>query len=131
MGEAGRILNLMFSMCSESFQFEVTNILGCRPSKHNKRGEVVNRTPSQKEIENCTPRITELLEEITYDGIVYLGKTAASFVVRKGPPTLSLLHPSYILRQEYKVSILRQQANKLDNHVKDIIKQKQEDSDRG
>lgn len=116
-GEAGRVFNYCLSRCTTSFSFEITNLLGCRPTKHNNWGSIVNRGPESKEITECLPRVRMLQEEIDYDGIVCLGVLAAKYI-ESSLPVLHLVHPSYILRKEYKLYDIKKFAQKLDNYVK-------------
>lgn len=131
IGEAGRILNLCLSYCTTSFDIELTNILACRPWTTSKYGNIINRTPSQEEIQQCLPRVKSLINHLPYDGVVALGE-----VPKKNLPTLYpsssfpypkeeieplyLLHPSAILRMEYKLYEIKQFALKLDTYVKNI-----------
>jgi uracil-DNA glycosylase family 4 len=121
--ESGRIFNLCLSYCESTFDFEVANILGCRPSKFDKHGNEINRTPEQKEIDNCLPRLEKLISHVHYDGIVYLGDIPQKFKITRKmlgkapPPTLSLRSPLYLLRQEFKLYDIKEFALKLDKYV--------------
>jgi len=120
-GPAGRIFNLCLSRCTTSFHFEVTNVVACRPMKWGKSElSVVNRTPTQKEIDSCLPRIQQLTSEVKYDGIVYLGKIALNYPTSL--PSVQLPHPSSILRMEYKWHDIKQFALKLDRYVSSLTK---------
>lgn len=122
-GEAGRVFNLCLSYCHSSFDFEITNIVGCRPTKQSKYNNTINREPSPQEITACLPRLEELVMYVPYDGIVYLGSVSQKFKAtrkllnRTPPPSLSLKHPSYILRQEFKLYEIKEFARKLDTYV--------------
>jgi len=63
------------------------------------------------------PRLIELTDDVKYDGIVYLGKTAREFPCPKGLLSLNLLHPAAILREEYKVYYVKEFALLLDRFV--------------
>ena len=76
----------------------------------------VNRPPTKEEIKECYPRLSSLVEEVKYDGIVYLGNETQVFKVRK-IPTLSLRNPGAILKREYKLYDIKSFAHKLDTYV--------------
>jgi len=114
MGEAGRIFHLCLSQCTSSFDFEVTNIIACRPWELSKYGNITNRPPSPEEIRKCKPRVKELIEHIQYDGYVYLGNIAKEMNLKNA---LSLDHPSFILRKEFKMFFVRKFADRLDQYV--------------
>ncbi len=109
-----------------------------------------NREPTKAEIELCKPHIDELMESFRPHGVVYLGKVAESYTNPKylipteklvsDPesklfrhssynndwswrhiPTLSMLHPAYIARMEYKLLTVRKEAHKLDLFVERFI----------
>lgn len=109
---------MCLSYCKTTFRFEITNIVGCRPWKVGRFGKISNRTPTQKEKEACLPRLHQLVEEIEYDRIIYLGAEAKDFKAKgKVSSSLSLLHPAAILRKEYKLYYIKEFALKLDNYV--------------
>src|SRR5690606_31791979 len=101
-----------------SFRFEVTNVVGCRPTKIGKYGAITNRAPTEQEITACNPRLSVLGP---FDGIVYLGLLA-----RTGQPGLNLTHPAAILRKEYKLYDLKKEAKKLDNYVNSLHEARRE-----
>jgi uracil-DNA glycosylase family 4 len=102
-----------------------------------------NREPTTKEIELCKPHIDELIEWFNPHGVVYLGKVAEKYTnpvkiipidsldltKHKRPiriddkyatlsiPTLSLYHPAYIARLEYKLLTVIKEAHKLDTFI--------------
>lgn len=87
-----------------------------------------NRDPVAAEIEACSPHIDELVEHWNPHGIVYLGKLAKSYHPKKLPnqpsiPTLSLYHPAYILRMEYKLLTVLREARKLDLFLEKLHKE--------
>ncbi len=108
-----------------------------------------NREPTKAEIDLCKPHIDELMESYQPHGIVYLGKIAESYkdpkylvsetkllepeaklfrhtgykggFVHRHVPTLSLFHPAYIARLEYKLLTIRKEARKLDEFVERFL----------
>lgn len=108
-----------------------------------------NREPTKAEIELCKPHIDELLEWYQPHGVVYLGKVAESYkdpkylvheakllysdaklfrhtaykkdFVYRHLPTLSLFHPAYVARLEYKLLTIRKEAKKLDEFVERFL----------
>lgn len=109
-----------------------------------------NREPTKAEIDLCKPHIDELLESYQPHGVVYLGKVAESYKdpnylipvesyigdplakhyrhtnynddwVKRHVPTLSLFHPAYIARLEYKLLTIRKEARKLDEFVERFL----------
>lgn len=105
-----------------------------------------NRNPHKTEIEACKPHLQELIDNWKPSGIVYLGKMAESAlprptrrmpyneldltkhkplftagqVVEVAIPTLSLLHPAYIARMEYKLLTVVKEARKLNSFLERI-----------
>lgn len=132
-GPSGRILHTVFSFVWEPFSYTITNVVGCRPTIEDWRGDLINREPSPQEIEACRPRLEQLVNSIHFDGVVYLGKVATSFKPKTflGPRnlfsrSLDLLHPAAILRMEYKLHTIKQQAAELSNYVKSTTVQRAE-----
>ena len=108
-----------------------------------------NREPTKAEIEHCKPHIDELIESFKPHGVVYLGKIAESYTNPKRMvpvsallepdaklykhtnlsdeycwrhlPTLSLHHPAYIARMEYKLLPLKHEARKLELFLERFI----------
>lgn len=143
-GTSGRILDLIFSFVSASFTYCITNLVCCQPMTivqlYDKNGDPIdcheqddaiaaianpgvhfdaidyNRQPSRKEIELCRPHINELLGTIRPQAIVYLGALAReNFQTQL--PSLGLLHPAAIARQEYKLLTVKRQARLLENFL--------------
>jgi len=108
-----------------------------------------NREPTKAEIDLCKPHIDEMIEWYQPHGVVYLGKVAESYkepkyliheskllqtdaklfrhtmapkgFVHRHIPTLSLFHPAYIARLEYKLLTIRKEAKKLDEFVERFL----------
>lgn len=145
VGRAGSILSVLFDFCRADFTYVITNTVCCRPvdviyldhstdpATHDKlkRGtdyELMNfnREPTKEEMDLCRPHIDEILVDLDPHGVVYLGKTAQSYTKKhmaklgKKLPTLSLHHPAYIARLEYKVQIVRKEAAKLSHFVETL-----------
>lgn len=122
VGDSGRLFNFMLSFCTTSFDFEITNVVACRPTTASlpdyKPGDQIrNRKPQQPEIEKCLPRVDSLVRNIPYTGYVLLGEVAGDLKV---PSRVKLNHPAFILRQEYKLGLIKEFALKLDNYVKTL-----------
>lgn len=113
-GASGRILDKILkescqpspTLPSISYHFTITNAVSCRPShtpatttKANLWGN--NRTPSEEEIKSCRPKLQEMLPGHTH--IICLGEIANQAYIACGYhlPHLHVLHPSFILRQDY------------------------------
>lgn len=64
------------------------------------------------------PRLHELTTDVTYDAIVYLGATAREF--SSSLPSLTLVHPAKILREEYKWHDVKEFALLLDRFVEKL-----------
>lgn len=129
-GPSGRILNSMFSYTSYPFNFCLTNTVACRPTVLDLRGQPINREPTEAERELCKPRLNQLIESYHFSGLVYVGKVAESYrYVLKSQPGLftkaiSILHPAFILRKEYKLYDIKRAAKKIDNYIFNISKKK-------
>lgn len=129
-GASGRILHLTWSFIHSSFNYTICNIVGCRPTTEDFRGDTINREPSLPEIEACRPRLDQLVTRNEYAGVVYLGKVAATFSPKQflGPKNLfsralQLTHPAAILRMEFKLHTIKSQALLLDKYVKSLTLQ--------
>lgn len=105
-----------------------------------------NRDPHKTEIEACRPHLMELINNWQPSGIVYLGKVAESALpqpvmaiphdkldltrhkvksttaqfVNVFVPTLSLYHPAYIARLEYKLLTVIKEARKLNTFLEKL-----------
>lgn len=132
VGESGRILNILLDFThnllngdriytpepKHAFPFVITNVVACRPIQdqfntpitdlvsHGQEFKldtfsILNRTPTHGEIQQCLPHIDQLVEELSPAGIVYLGKVAEAY--ETGLPKLSMPHPAYIYRMEFKL----------------------------
>lgn len=106
-GPAGKILDKLLLAAGLENNYGITNIIACYPFRPDNRARF--RTPSRDEIENCKPRLDDLVETVCARFYIALGKVAAM-----NPPTgvtwhLELDHPSYILRSggEHSVQFKR------------------------
>lgn len=142
VGTAGRILEQTIKHCRIQFKYLITNTVCCRPvdiiyldapsdnpedvARLNKEfhslqeGEDYelhswNRDPSPPEIEACRPHIDELVSSWEPHGVVYLGKIAQSY--KTSLPRISLLHPAYIARMEYKLGTVIDESHKLEKFI--------------
>ena len=79
-----------------------------------------NRDPHPSEIEACKDHITELIEEYKPHGVIHLGKIAQSYKTKL--PHISLFHPAYIARMEYKLLTVLQEARKIDQFLERLHK---------
>lgn len=137
-GSNGRILNMYFHYTHSNFRYHITNLIGCRPTTEDYRGDLINRDPLPPEIDACHPRLAEIVSTIEFAGVVYLGKLSTAFRPKQflGPKnlfqrSLELLHPNAILRQEYKLHSIKTQALLLENYVKSTTPSGRENLHRG
>jgi uracil-DNA glycosylase family 4 len=128
-GSSGRILHTIWHHTATPFNYHLINLVGCRPTEEDFRGNTVNREPTPPEIEACRPRLEQEVANRHFDGVVYLGKLATKFIPKQfnGPPNLfirglELIHPAAILRMEYKVHTIKTQALLLENYLKTLEK---------
>lgn len=147
-GTAGRILDLIFEYSKCAFTYCLTNTVCCLPQDiieiTDSTGEPVNfyqddeayeavhlqkysfssvnqnRQPSKKEIELCRPHINELVQSFSPRGIVHVGAIARDSY-RTTHPSIYLLHPAAIARQEYKLLTIKREARKLHNFVQSLV----------
>lgn len=141
-GHSGRILTQIFDYTRTAFQILITNLVCCQPKniilpdfgnidsveqfdriEANKKVlefEEINREPNRLEIISCASHITELEKEYRPQGIVFLGLVAKKAKISSNCPTLSLLHPAAIAREEYKVLPMKKEARKLERFIRDI-----------
>lgn len=75
----------------------------------------LNRTPTQKELEACSPHLKELVTSFGPRAVINLGKVAATFQTRL--PTLNVMHPAAIARMEYKLLAMKKEARKIDTFL--------------
>lgn len=127
IGPAGQVLNFILKDVEAPFTYLITNTVNCRPYTIvylSQEAEDVdfdlliegedyeiqdpNRDPTPQEATACRSHIDELVIDFEPTAIVYLGKIAQQYPTRL--PTLSLLHPAYIARMEYKLQTVREQA---------------------
>ena len=105
-----------------------------------------NRDPTKSEIKACSPHITELLDSFRPQVVVFLGKIAASLSdtvssyrpsnssvrlsINSGhsvpapyipPKQLTLYHPAFIARMEYKLLTVIKEARKLELLIHDLL----------
>jgi uracil-DNA glycosylase len=95
-GPAGKVLNSLLNDAGVT-DFGITNVIACYPFLPESPSRF--RKPDKTEIQNCKPRLNELLELVEANYYIALGKVA-----KTNPPDgvtyhLELDHPSYILRQ--------------------------------
>jgi uracil-DNA glycosylase len=82
--------------------------------------EDIDREPNRNEIQACSSHIHELEKEYSPQGIVFLGVVAKKAKIQSTCPTLCLLHPAAIVREEYKVLPMKKQARNLEQFIKQI-----------
>jgi len=96
IGPAGKVLRSMINDLGFGFTYGITNTVACMP-----RAEWPStkfRAPSILEIDRCRKRVEELIDLRDPLVIVLLGKVARESYFDVGVPTISIYHPSYILR---------------------------------
>jgi len=145
IGISGRIFEQYIRFTGIDFPYIITNTVGCRPvsvqyldyefekEPVNSLDELIqdedyelydwNREPTKSEMEACRPHIDEIVTHYKPDGIVYLGKIAQNYGTRL--PKLSLYHPAFIARQEYKLLPVLKEARKLRNFIHELREKKQ------
>lgn len=75
----------------------ITNIVACAPWKDSTRDTW--REPNKEEADACSPRLKTIVEECNPKTIIYIGQVSKRFFkAPKGIPTLTIVHPSSILR---------------------------------
>ena len=103
VGETGRLLRIIEDWVTQPYEYVITNVVSCRPPE--------NRAPTEQEIELCRPKIVDLVANVPFDAVVYLGAVAKAY--ETDLPTLSLTHPAAIARMEYRLVPLKEEALKL------------------
>jgi uracil-DNA glycosylase len=104
IGRAGKHVLQPMLDASGIQNYGITNVIACFPFEPDNRAKF--RKPEKEEIENCKDRLNELTECVTPKYYIALGKVA-----KANPPTgveyhLALDHPSYILRNGGKTSVM-------------------------
>jgi uracil-DNA glycosylase len=140
-GNAGRILDQLFEFCDQSFDYWITNLVGCRTcdlriedkgiieseeeihniNLHKVDHEIINynRLPTQKEIELCMPHLEEIVSSWKPSGIVYLGTLSRTF--HSTLPNITLESMDNIVKKEFKVLPLRRQASSLRKFISSLL----------
>lgn len=141
-------MQLMFEYIKASFTYCITNTVSCRPMTIFEFKDVngnpidafdseeamqvlnqpgvsftavdYNREPTSKEIAACRPHIDELVQTFNPRGIVRVGAVARSYSSTR--PTIDILHPAAILREEYKLLPIKRQARKIETFIKSLTK---------
>lgn len=115
-GKSGNQWNRILKLTKLNFTYILTNRLCCRPihtaetaTKIAKLG--TNRTPSPQEIASCEPHINHLITEYNFNGLLLLGEKAHTY--KSQLPRLELVHPSFILRQDYPLYACKKMRDKL------------------
>ena len=122
-GRAGQIFNFTLSLCKTSFRFHITNLVACRPTHLNKKGQVTNRQPTKEEIETCLPRFEDILYSSIsprYQGVIHLGSLSKENLKIPDIPSEQLIHPAFIARMEYKLYEIKRCAARIDHLVQEI-----------
>jgi len=138
VGRAGKILNFIIQFSQKEFRYLLTNAVGCRPcdvsfvDDQNEadfyNGEELhqadyqisnwNRDPTKAELEHCQFHLHEMEKAYQPDGIVFLGRIAATYKTQK--PSVLLKHPSWIDRLDYKLLPTRIEAKKLSLFIESL-----------
>lgn len=132
-GDSGKLLNEMFLAINRPrSELYITNTLFWRPPG--------NRKPTNDELAMCKPFVEKHIELIAPKLIVLMGATAMSGILGINDPigqihgkvleynnkyltkpikTITLFHPSYLMRQPSKKRLAWQDLIKIDNFLKD------------
>lgn len=101
-GKAGQVLDEMIQEAGlnhrrKGTRYFITNLVACRPTD---RIAGPNRPPEPEEIENCSPRLSGVVELVKPKIVVTLGNTARdNFRYDSEEQDIyHLYHPAYILR---------------------------------
>lgn len=108
----------------------ITNTVCCRPVHTPETSPQLtkfgtNRQPEESEQDLCKDHFLELLLFHRPSGILLLGDVAKKYYTRlslPNLPTLSLFHPAYIARMDYKLYTIRTQARELELWLKTLPK---------
>lgn len=122
-GKSGNQWNRIIQLTKLNFTYILTNRLCCRPThttetatKLSKLG--TNRPPSPQEMTSCEPHINHLVQEYSFDGLILLGEKAHTY--KSKLPRLELVHPSFILRQDYPLYACKKMRDKLRNFINSL-----------
>lgn len=104
VGPAGHLLRrAILDARGDLEKMYFSNLVACRPSDSQTSP---NRAPTDLEISNCRPRLTELVKLLNPQGIVFAGHLARSYSYPaidlagwSGNRTLGILHPAFLLRK--------------------------------
>lgn len=126
-GPAGQILDNVIHQTRSTFFFTMTNTVCCRPTKHSineftQQVYVSNRPPTPEEQEACKPHIEELCDSYDFAGILTLGDVADKNRANNfyQYPYLHLRHPSWILRQDYRLRHCIKQGLEIDEWIRKL-----------
>lgn len=106
IGPSGKLLDKLlaevFTRCRK-FRFAITNTIACIPRdlENFDLADGKIRQPSKEEIAACRPRLLEFIDIAKPKRLVLVGKIASklTYLERLKLPTLSIVHPAYMLRK--------------------------------
>lgn len=116
IGRAGEHLTQIINFIDLEFTFDITNVVRCIP--YNDDGGVTQ--PKEDEIEACKPHLERFLEITQPKGLVLLGEVAQKNV-KTNLPSVHIVHPAYIARQEFKVLLLKKAAFTIEDFIKPLL----------
>jgi uracil-DNA glycosylase family 4 len=135
VGPSGHLLDRIIDKSMRGvapYTYAISNLLGCIPKDETGR-KVKNPSDVADCVITCSPRLQQFVKMVDPVLIVCLGSEATDWLtglditcIHRGfhrrIPTISLLHPAYILRQNYaqQVSLELKQVVKLKRSVEEV-----------
>lgn len=106
IGPSGKLLRTMLDRASDMANrmlpdYYITNVVLCRPTD-SKLGP--NRPPEFDEILACGSNFLSIVDAIQPEVVVFIGKVAEKYYKDEFPGSISIQHPSFLLRTGGKAS---------------------------
>lgn len=95
IGNSGRILDIMLRE-ARPHQYLITNLVSCKTP---------NRPPTSQEIEECSGKLHELIDEYKPDCAVFIGNAKTKLRI----PTHKMMNIASIVRMEYPLHSFKEQ----------------------
>jgi DNA polymerase len=101
-GQSGKLLDKLISDSLKLAEIKkvpsvyFTNCVLCRPTDE-AFGD--NRQPSQIEVASCSSNVNRIIKYVKPKIVVFVGKIAEKYFKKEFPYTVSIQHPSFLLRQ--------------------------------
>jgi DNA polymerase len=101
VGASGKLLDAMLEDAGYTNEYYITNTVFCRPTDE---PFGANREPKDNEVLACRKNFMRIFEVVKPRFVIFVGKVAERFYSKEFPHSVTILHPSFILRKGGKIS---------------------------